>query len=681
MVDQALDTNYELAWRTLDVYPGRPPNRPGIALLRAFILGHQAELYQRTSRSVQARRRWHAMLADNPFQPAVLGNIAVAHSSAGDVGPAAYAWERYLESLYLGDLLSPDPRHGAVRRAGLHRTLAASFGTARIVPPSAETGPLDANAAQVPPVLARGNAVALAMAHLRLEELNLAISRQNPALVLAVDRVAGTTRLDQGRDRRLAFAAQACAELPRRIRAPFTLWCQDQITSAYQTASAPGGLVRKPAYAAEEEAYASWVRGRILWKAGLRGAITAQDAEWPLTDYSGDVIVNLRLIDELSLDPGDEHQRRSVQQLGFPGDPGECLDQLSQLSDLAVRFALTRIFAEARASGARAFPSRFARAGRSWVRTAIPGDYIERLDDPGEVYIPSAQAALRVLRDAGDTLTDPERREIETALPALRHWIARLPGATGPARTLASLLSALGRHEEAHTVLSDARAAAFSPAGERATGISLVRVAVDRGEYREAVASIRCLAADGDDDPRLRALFVHAYNRWIGAGADGLTVQQISEDLARWDDDDAVSERRLLQVNATIVTHQSRADQSRADQSRADQSRADQAGPEALIRDLRWLCADDQGNDEARHCLVRVLYQFAQGIRQQMRGSAGPARAQLRALLDEQLSECRENAEFLLNCGGPAGKGVPDGERRAEITQIWEALTESSPAS
>ncbi|WP_405570299.1 hypothetical protein OG418_37155 [Streptomyces phaeochromogenes] len=686
VAEHALDANFVEAWQTLDVYPAEAKHREAVSLLRAYLGGRQAEAELRLGRTTAARRRWGAMLTDDPLHPAVLRNLAVAHTSSGDLGPAAQTWSRYLEALYLRDLLNGDIRRGAAERAEVHRVLAGSFGTAPLCARSAPDGELDGDLRQMAPVLAAAGKVGIAVTHLRLEELNHTLSQRGPTLLLGVGRSVGEADLDAARDRRTAAVETAVQALPARVRGPFEKQCRRMIDEAHREASETHGRTRRPGDEAEERAHLEWTRGRILWKLRISKAVMGADADWPLTEYSGDVIANLRLIDELPLDPADEVLLRSVHQLGVQGDPKEFVERHNQLSDLAGRFALGQIFtaAEETASGTatRHFPDRFRRTCRSWGRNAgaIPEEYADHLDDPERLYHPSARSAFAILAKSGVPGDDRERAVVEAAVTGLERWVERLPGATGPARALARLLGSLDRHDEVLEVLSRAEREAFSARGRERLAVSFVRLDIGRGEFAEAVQRLRTLLETDSDSEQLRRLLADAYNRWIGSGKRVPTAWRITEDFARWTDAETVQNRRMLVVSATMALHRDRPEGPRAG---------------ALAADLRQLCVLDPGNVEARYHLVVALYGWAWEVREQIRSAAG----QLRRTLSEQLAaaraECEECAVELLGPGARSGTGsdtsdaagqTPDSapgtltdEQRRE--KVWEILRAVRPAA
>ncbi|MBQ0983772.1 hypothetical protein KBZ10_04385 [Streptomyces sp. F63] len=678
--ERRLDANFAEAWSTLDAYPPPLRHRDAVALLRAYVGGHQAESELRLGRTTAARRRWNIMLADDPLHPAVLRNLAVAHTGSGDLSAAAQTWRRYLEALYLRDLLHGDIRRGAAERAEVHRVLAGSFGTAPLCATPAPDRELNDDPRQVPPVLASRSKVTLATAHLRLEELNHTLAHRSPTLLLGVGRSVGETELAAARDRRTAAVDTAVRALPVRVREPYAKLCRQLVNEAFQDASGTGPRARRPVDEGEDQAHMEWVRGRILWKLRITRAITDAQAEWPLTEYSGDVIGNLRLLDKLPLDPADEAVLRSVQLLGVQGDPAEFVAHRNQLSELASAFALRRIFdaAEETRSGpvTKDFPDRFRRTARSWGRNAdtILDRYTDRLDDPIDLYYPSARSAFGVLEASAVPTDDRERDLVTAAVAGLERWVERLPGATGPARALARLLGSLGRHDEARAVLGKARDEAFSERGREKVAVSSVRDFIAREEYAEAVARVRALLDSGSGDERLRHLLIESYNHWISSGTPVPEARRIAEDLARWTDGETIHHRRVLVVAATMARHRDRPDGPSAD---------------ALADDLLEVYAADQGNAEARYHLVHALYGKAWQLRKQIRSTAGARRRTLREQLDAVRAECERHAVGLLGTGGPGAFARPDAgslepaldggslkneERRAKMQEILRAV-------
>src|SRR5205823_2508388 len=136
------------------------------------------------------------------------------------------------------------------------------------------------------------------------------------------------------RDRRTAAVAAAVRALPARVRDPFEKLCRRLVDEAHREASQTKGRTRRPGDEAEEQAHMEWARGRILWKLGIAKAVLGAQADWALTEYSGDVIGNLRLVDDLPLDPADEVLLRSVQTLGVQGDPRAFVERHNRLSEL-----------------------------------------------------------------------------------------------------------------------------------------------------------------------------------------------------------------------------------------------------------------------------------------------------------------------------------------------------------
>ncbi|MFF9117752.1 hypothetical protein ACF09Y_19465 [Streptomyces massasporeus] len=128
------------------------------------------------------------------------------------------------------------------------------------------------------------------------------------------------------------------------------------------------------------------------------------------------------------------------------------------------------------------------------------------------------QAAHAWRRQAGRPADERERPVLTAAVTALERWVERLPGATGPARTLAVVLSALDRHDEARQVLARALREAFGARGRRQVALSQIRLDITGGRFTEAVHRVRELLLDEPDDESLRRLLIEAYDSWITSG-------------------------------------------------------------------------------------------------------------------------------------------------------------------
>lgn len=662
-VERQLDDNFAASWRTMDAYPARFRQRPAVALLRAYLAGHQAETLLRLGHATAAARRWNSMLADEPMNPAVLRNLAVAHTGMGDPGQAAQAWSRYLEALYLRDLLHGGVGRGGAVRAELHRVLAGSFGTAALTVTSTPDGEPSEDLRQVPPVLASAGKVAIAVAHLRLEELNRVLSYRSPVLLLGVDRSVGDDELAAARDARDALAETAARALPDRVRAPFVKLCHQLINDACQEASRPGGRTRRADDESQEEAHLAWARERYLWKRRIFSSLVDEKADWHVTGYSGDVIANLRLIDGLPLDPDDGILMMAVRQLSQE-DPLLVVKRLNDLSDLACNVALGRILEAAEQAtanpAATRFPDQFRAAVRSWERSGVPDAYIRYLDDPQQLYYPSARPAFGILEATGAPASRREREIVTTAVTALARWVSRLPGATGPARALAELLASLGRHDEARVVLAQARDEAFSERGRQELAGSFAHLEIACGRFAEAVGQLRELLGADPDDLRLRNLLTEAYQAWITSRERIPPASQIYGDFTRWQDPQTVHNCRMLALNATLARHPANGT----------------GGANSLAEDLWQLYIIDRGNTQARYHLAVALFNQAQELRQQIRQSAGGKRKTLGEELTATNTACQHHALELLALEEPPGsdRGTLAEEQRGTLRQILRAL-------
>jgi hypothetical protein len=627
-VERALADNTDRAWQSLDAYPPDLRRHSALVLLRSYLNGRLAESQHRMGAHTSARRRWQAILAENPMSTAVLHNLAVAHTAVGDVAAATQSWSRYLEALYTEALLAGTPSRGAAERAKIHQVLAGSFGTVALCGRPADEGP-NPPPRGVPAVLTSPARVALAIAHLRLEELNRALSYRSPVLRLGVARSVRRSQLDDAFDARLNLVATACTPLPKRVRAPFENLCRTAFQAAHEGSCDPGGRTREATDPHEEEAHTAWMHERVQWKARIARELVGAD-DWPATESSGEILTSLRMIDELRLDPTDEIVRKAVLRLGAPTT---YLRQLNDLSDLAARFAVERIFraAENRLDSSTDFPQRYQRICQSWQRNGAPEGYLDQLDDPLAVYLPSVQHALDLLHSRAPE--HESRGAVLAALPAMEHWITRLRGAPGPAARLGELLHAVGESHRAQSVLTEARLATTAR-----DSLAHVRLSIECGDFPDAVARLRRLDQHhrqrGASSEEVLRLMITTFHRWVGSDGALPTAAQINEDLALWHQPEAEDTRRRLVVKVTIAKHL---------------RRPGEVDLESLGGDLRRLLRDDEQNSHARYHLARLLFQHAARIRTLMRTTFGPQREARRDELTRLCSECATHTTHLLN--------------------------------
>jgi tetratricopeptide (TPR) repeat protein len=623
-VEHALADNADHAWQSLDAYPVGLLRRSAIVLLRSYLNGRLAESQHRMGAHTPARRHWQAMLAENPMSTAVLHNLAVAHTAAGDVAAATRSWSRYLEALYAEALLADTAARGAAERAEIHRVLAGSFGTAALCGRPADAGP-NPPPRGVPAELTSPARVALAIAHLRLEELNRALSYRSAVLRLGVARSVRRSQLDEAFDARLDLIATACAPLPERVRAPFQNLCRTAFQAAHEAACDPGGRTREATDPDEEEAHTAWTHERVRWKTRIARELLDAD-DWPVTESSGEILASLRLIDELRLDPADESVRRAGLRLGASTT---YLRQLNDLSDLAARFAVERIFraAENRLDSSADFPQRYQRICVSWQRNGARERYLDMLDDPQGVYLPSVERALDLLHS--DAPQDEIRGAVLAALPAMEHWITRLRGAPGPAAMLGELLHVVDEHRRAHRLLTEARDAA-----NPRDSLARVRLSIECDAFKDALACLSRLEQRGADPAEVRQLRIAIYRRWLGWDGELPTVEEITGDLDLSSHPEVADARRRLVVEVTIAKHL---------------RRPGAVNPASLTGDLRRLLRDDEVNSYARYHLAQQLYQHAVKVRTRMRGTFRSQREALRDELTRLCTECATHTTHLLN--------------------------------
>ncbi|GLY85395.1 hypothetical protein [Actinoallomurus iriomotensis] len=620
------------------------PPGGALDLLRREVSGRAAETAYRLGRPVAARRIWSRMLAADPYDLAVLHNLAMAQTAAGDPPAAAEGWQAYLHALYALDVAAGDPCGHAAERAELHGVLAGAFGTAALaVPPPDQDEP---RAREVMAVLAGTARVAAYERHLRLELLNRRVAGHGVRLRLGVSPDAPQEVREAARDRAVADARTACARLPDRIAEPFALLCERVLAEDAPPARSAA------AAQAEEETHTDLVKRLFQQKRRLR-ALLVEDRTWCLSVYSGDVIAGLARMDTLPLDADDDATVAAVQRMDSGTDPATLIGELNRLADFACRVALNRVFDEAEGDDPL-FPERFRGTGRSWARRAVSSEFLGYLDDPGIAHPQLVRDAVAIANRSREELDEASREVLERAIGTLATWSDRLRGASGPPILRAELLSVLGRHAEAYRVLDAAAEEAFAPgAGER---VEEARIHIDfaTDDFARAVSRVRGLLAAGETDDR-RRLLATAYRGWINVAPPGPDPADIARDFASWSDPQSVRDRRFLLARATLA-------------------RLKSASGAAVTAAMERLLADDPGNRVAEFQLIgNGLVAQIEELRLRERESLGPERRrhfEARRTISDQ---CRTRCEAYL-----AEPDDPDdplaADRRKALTDLLGRL-------
>ena len=616
IADTAMAEVFAQAQAALEVLP---PGR-ALDLLRREVSGRQAEAAYRLGRTAQARQIWSRMLAADPYSTGVLHNLAMAQTAVGDQQAAAEAWQACLTALYALDVAAGDPRGHAAERAGLHGVLAGAFGTAALaLPPPGQDGP---QAREVTAVMASAARVAAYERHLRLELLNRRVAGHGIRLRLGISPDAPQEVREAARERAIAGARTACADLPGRIARPFALLCERVLAED----EAPHGRSAATA-GTEEEAHTDIVKRLFQQKRRLRVHIL-EDRTWYLSSYSGDVIAALARIDTLPLDVADDVTVATVQRLESGTAPVTLIEDLNRLAEYACKVAINRVLDEAEGDDPL-FPERFRKTGESWVRRAVAEEYLKILDDPAVAHPQLVRDAVAIANRSGDELDEAARETIEQAVGSLATWANRLRGASGPPVLRARLLSVLGRHADAYQVLDLAAEAAFAPGACERIEQARMRIDFAARNFAAAVPRVRGLLASGETD-ELKRLLATAYRGWINMAPPTPDPADIDHDFASWTDPQSVRDRRFLMARATLVGLK--------------------GAPGATIAAaMERLLAADPGNRHAEfHLIVDGLTKQVEELRLRERESLGDERRQHYDARRAILKRCRKRCEVYL---------------------------------
>jgi tetratricopeptide (TPR) repeat protein len=616
IADMAMAEVFAQAQATLEYLPAGET----LDLLRREVSGREAEAAYRLGQTAQARQIWSRMLAADPYDTGVLHNLAMAQTAAGDLSAAAEAWQACLSALYALDLAAGDPRGHAGKRADLHGVLAGAFGTAALaVPPQDQDGP---EAREVTAVLASASRLAAYERHLRLELLNRRIAGHGVRLRLGVSPDAPQGVRETARERAVADAHTACANLPDRIARPFALLCELVLAKDESSHGGPATTAE-----AEEEAHTDIVKRLFQQKRRLR-ALLIEDRTWCLSVYSGDVIAALTRIDTLPLDTSDDVTVATVQRSDSGTDPVRLIEELNRLADFACRVALNRVLDEAEGDDP-VFPERFRGTGESWVRMAVPDEYLKFLDDPGVAHPQLVRDAVAIANRSGNELDEASREILERAVSTLATWTKRLRGASGPPVLQAELLSVLGRHTEAYQVLDAAAEGAFAPSASERIEKTRIHVDFATDDFAAAVPRVHGLLAAGETD-ELKRLLATAYRGWINVAPPAPNPTDIEHDFGSWTDPQSIRDCRFLMARATLV-------------------RLKNAPGAAITAAMEGLLAADPGNRDAEfHFIVDGLVKQLEELRLRERDSLSAERLRHYEARRVILQWCRTRCEEYL---------------------------------
>jgi tetratricopeptide (TPR) repeat protein len=614
-------------------------------LLRREVSGREAEAAYRMGRTAQARQIWSRMLAADPYDTRVLRNTAVAQTIAGDPSAAAAAWHACLYALYALDVAAGDPRGHAAERAELHGVMAGAFGTAALAArPQDQDGP---EASEVTGILASAVRVAACERHQRLELLNRRIAGYGVRLRLGVPPEAPREIREAARERAVADARAACAQLPDRIAGPFMLLCERVLAADDSLHDRPAGAAE-----AEEETHTDIVKRLFQQKRRLR-AVLAEERTWHLSVYSGDVIAALARIDTLPLDAADDVTVTLIQGIVSGTDAVTLIEELNQLADFACNVSLRRVLDEAEGEDPL-FPKRFRATGESWARTAVPEKYLAILDDPGVARPQLVNDAVAIVNRSGGELDEASREVVERAVGTLAVWTDRLPGASGPPVLRADLLRVLGRHAEAHLVLDAAAVVAFATSGSERIEQARIRIDFATDNFAAAVPRVRALLAARETDELKRQLAT-AYRGWINVAPPAPKPADIDRDFASWTDPQSVRDRRFLMVQATLV-------------------RLKNPSGAAITAAMERLLAADPGNRHAEfHLIANGLARQLQRLRQRVRESVGAERRRHHDAFLKIRKQCRTRCEAYLAEPDDADEPLASSYRK-ELNRIMRQL-------
>jgi hypothetical protein len=422
------------AERSLESYPASGARWH----LRGLVLGRLAENQYRMGQAREARRTWHRLLADNGPNAPAYRNLAVAALCDGDERHSTEMWRRYLAELYAEAAAVRNLGRRAAEREKIHGAFAAAY-----LPPSLRGDEPEAGAVVTVRFLASERAVRAAVAHLRLRALNAVLDE------------GGTPPEDP--------------LLPE----PFRLL-----------------IAGTPPRPVTQEGRRRAVVPVVQLKQRVERSLFGAD-RWALSSTAITVVGNLRLLDQLPLDPDDGDTYRAALSLGIT-DPTERLAELGKLSERAVAFAVTGILRDTGRQKDADLYKRYNNLLKAWVAAGVPPESTFRLDAARSLYDVRTSAAIAAAENRGDGSSP----DVVGAQQALHKLWRRIPAATGPARDLALLNRKSDDFEGAWRVLYRALREGVHPIGLRLTAQDAVAVGWKLRRY-SGLTQVATLAVEG----------------------------------------------------------------------------------------------------------------------------------------------------------------------------------------
>jgi hypothetical protein len=278
-VDRRVDELFARAEASFDPYGEDLRRWPPMAALRALVLARRAEALYRLGRRRQARRRWRQMQLEDPGQPAIARNIAVADSTGADQATQLSSWRAYLELLYANTILTGSLSTYAAERAELHRAFAGAYAPRLLAVQPSDASDEEEDEPALAAFLTSRQRLRSFTRHSLLAFLSERLNLDSPTLLLGVARTEDEDARVAARSSLLDFITTACAPLPPRVREGYVRVASNRVEAAFTASRATERrtLAMDPTYADERERHLTWLQSVCELKARVGWLVRGHD--------------------------------------------------------------------------------------------------------------------------------------------------------------------------------------------------------------------------------------------------------------------------------------------------------------------------------------------------------------------------------------------------------------------
>lgn len=474
--DREIARMFRKAGATFNAYSLHSKLLAPIRAIRLSVRAREAETYYRLGRRREARRIWSEILREDRLDVGALKNIAICDTAESDAANSLASWRSYAEAIYFLGIANDSPRASARERVEFHRSFSNAYAPAFLFEKLDNDWANKIDEMAFNSFIASPGRVRNFVEHKLLEFLNAKLDFTSPPLILGVSRSEGSQTRAEAKERLLAFAGDACALLPERVRGAFTDSVKRHVEGAFEACASTRRLTQKKDIKYPEEKDRQMQLLTDLCHLKYKLWVTAQKGkDFVKHMTSVEFLGQLARLDSIPLGQSHEFIRSVAGSLRI-ADPSELLESMKHISENVIVLLLQFIFTEGNDPEEDGLRKRqYRRLIDQWVNHPVMVDHLDIIDDPQHFY---PQVVKENFQTGGPQVTT-----------TLREWSERYPELTGPSRLLALILNQEKKFDEAIQVLDRVCSVGFHK--ERVTSCHYDRMTVwyNRGALASQVGN------------------------------------------------------------------------------------------------------------------------------------------------------------------------------------------------